>query len=87
MKKLNDFLGTFVHDITLARIPLEERDEEMHYYECRHGGNSRTVTTIEHNVLVNFHSTLVTTSPVPELNNKQYIDVPKNLRSVFGRAK
>lgn len=54
------------------RIPLDKRDNELFYYECRRCGNE---TTVERNVMVDFSSTLIT--DVEILGDKEYIDIRK----------
>lgn len=54
------------------RIPLDKRDDELFYYECRSCGNE---TTVEKNVMVDFSSTLIT--DVEILGDKEYIDIRK----------
>lgn len=54
------------------RIPLDKRDDELFYYECRSCGNE---TTVEKNVIVDFSSTLIT--DVEILGDKEYIDIRK----------
>lgn len=54
------------------RIPLDKRDDELFYYECRSCDNE---TTVEKNVMVDFSSTLIT--DVEILEDKEYIDIRK----------
>lgn len=52
------------------RVPLDKRDKELFYYECRTNGDE---TTVERNVKVDFSETLVTNQEI--LGDKEYIPI------------
>lgn len=70
-----------------GRIFKENRHDDLHYYDMRHGddGDWGTPVCLEHSVWANYFGTLVTTKPIPSLEiteeNKDtwlFVDLDEN---------
>ena len=64
--------------VSNERIPVEERDAELNYYELRHDEMGRLYeSVIEKVVVVNFHGTVVTSNPIVDLESVDHIPFSK----------
>lgn len=56
--------GVNVVEVSIFRIPQNERKNHLFYYDVRHDGSSMDLVTIEKKVFVHYYGTIVTDAPL-----------------------
>jgi len=77
--KLKKWEGLITKVLEDTRIRANERDPNLHYYECRHSESDWSQPcSVEKWVTCNFWGTIITSAPIPmPTGNDSYIDLTK----------